>query len=351
MPSLLKFFSRRLFFMLITFVVVTALLYGVLMLAPVEARALLYIPQGARVVTTKAIENVIELHGLNDPYPVQYFRWLGNLLQGDWGYSPSMGEDVLQALLRRTPVTAELTLYSILLFIPLGLASGVIAARSRGQRLDHRFRFMAFVATSIPPFILGLVLIALFYVGLHWFPVGRASIDTKFVVDSLEFRSYTGLLTVDGILNRRIDVSLDALRHLVLPVFTLSISHWATLGRVTRATMIEELSKEYITAARARGIWPRRVLWRHALRNTLPPALNSIALSAATLVTGVFVVEVIFTLPGVSEPLNTAIAYTPDIAAAMGFAVFGVTLVLILMSVLDILLAVVNPRIREEVLR
>ena len=117
-----------------------------------------------------------------------------------------------------------------------------------------------------------------------------------------------------------------------------------------RIMWIEELGKEYITAARARGIWAGRILWRHALRNSLPPALNSIALSAATLVTGVFVVEVIFTLPGVSEPLNSAITYTPDIAAGMGFAVFGVCLVLILMIFLDIILAIVNPRIREEML-
>jgi ABC-type dipeptide/oligopeptide/nickel transport system permease component len=336
--------------MVVTFLVVTALLYGLLMLAPVEARALLYVPQGARVVTTKNIQNLIELHHLDDPYPVQYVRWLTNLFRGDWGWSPSLGEDVLQAMLRRTPVTAELTLYSILLFIPMGLVSGVLAGRRQGHRWDHGFRFAAFIATSIPPFILGLVLIALFYVGLRWFPVGRLSVAKKFVVDSITFQTFTGLITIDGLINRRLDVTLDALRHLVLPVFTLSLTHWATLGRVMRATMIEELGKEYIIAARARGIWANRILWRHALRNALPPALNSIALSAATLVTGVFVVEVIFTLPGVSQPLNTAIAYTPDISAAMGFAVFGIILVLLLMILLDVILAIVNPRVQEEVL-
>jgi peptide/nickel transport system permease protein len=350
MPALLKFLARRLFFMVITFFVITAFLYGIMMLAPVEARALVYIPEGRGVITEAFINSIIERHGLEDPFLIQYTRWVSNVFRGNWGWSPTMKEDVLPALLRRASVTAELTFFSVVLFIPLGLLSGVSAGWRKDQVADHRFRFAAFIATSIPPFVLGLVLIALFYVGLGWFPIGRISIAKELVIDSPEFINFTGMITIDGLLNRRFDITLDSLRHLVLPVITLSLVHWATLGRVTRATMIEELSKEYILAARARGIKPHRLLWKHALRNALPPALNSIVLSAATLVTGVFVVEVIFTLPGISEPLNTAIAYYPDISAAMGFAVFGIILVLILMIILDVILAFVHPRIKEEVL-
>ncbi|MBN1956131.1 MAG: ABC transporter permease [Anaerolineae bacterium] len=348
----IRFLLRRLLFMLVTLVFITAMLYGIMMLAPVEARAILYMPrsdygQGSQ----QLIQEIIEEKGLDDPYPVQYVRWAVNLLRGDWGWSPSMRDDVLPALIRRTPVTAELTLYSVLLYIPLGLASGVWAGWKRRRFADYGFRLVAFIATSIPPFILGLVLLAIFYVGLHWFPIGRLAMSNKMIVDSPEFRTITGLLTVDGLLNSRLDITLDALRHLVLPVFTLSLTHWATLGRVTRASMIEELDKEYVTAARGRGLSVQWTVWRHALSNALLPALNSSALSAASLITGVFVIEVIFALPGISELFSIsavdAFSLVPDISATMGFALYGVLFVLPLMFVLDVIQAIVDPRIRE----
>lgn len=355
MPTFLKYLTSRIMLMVITFLVITAILYGILMLAPAGARAMLYLPRGGRSTSYNLIQTLIDKNHLDDPYPVQYVLWLTDLFRGEWGWSPSMRTDVLEAMVVRTPVTAELTLYSVLFFIPLGLASGVLAGWKEGCSSDRGVRLAAFIATSIPPFILGLVLIALFYVGLRWFPIGRLSIQQELVVDSNSFKVFTGLLTIDGFLNRRFDVTLDAFRHLVLPVFTLSLVHWATLTRVTRATMIEELGKQYIVAARSRGLLMGRVLWRHALRNVLPASLNSIALSAASLVTGVFVVEVIFSLPGISEPITSAsfsrnFGFTPDIPAAMGFAVYSIFMVLLLMLVMDIILVIVNPRIREEVM-
>ena len=352
MSNFLKFIARRVLFMALTFIVITAVLYGVLMLAPVEARAALYLPRNDRGNTFNQIRAIVAEHGLDDPYPVQYARWLANMIKGDWGWSPSMRDDVLSALLRRTPVTAELTLWSVLLFIPLGIAAGAIAGWKRGRPTDHGFRLGAFVATSVPPFILGLMLLAVFYVGLGWFPAGRISISNSLIINSSDFRNFTGLLVIDGILNGRYDITLDALRHLVLPVFALSLTHWATLGRITRAAMIEELGKDYVLTALGKGLSARRTVWRHALHNAMLPAINSSALSAATLITGIFVVEIIFALPGVSEPLTQSSAlhasFMPDIPATMGFAVYGVLLVLPLMLILDVLQALVDPRIRER---
>lgn len=349
--AIIKFLVRRVLLMLITFVVITALLYGVMMLSPAEARATLYMPRSNTGTSINQLRLIIEEYGLNDPYPVQYVRWLGNMLRGEWGWSPGLRDDVLPTLLRRTPVTAELTLWSVLLFLPLGIVSGGIAAWQRGRVPDHGFRLAAFVATSIPPFILGLMLLAVFYVGLRWFPIGQLTIAGEFVVKSAAFKTYTGLLVVDGLLNGRSDITIDALRHLVLPVFTLSLAHWATLGRVTRAAMFEELHKDYIITARGKGLSWRHTIWRHALQNAMLPALNSSALSAASLVTGVFIVEVIFALPGVSALLSTSTrnigTFMPDVAATMGFAVYGVLLVLPLMFILDIVQALIDPRLRE----
>jgi len=352
--AFLKFIVGRLLAIPVTLFVITALLYGIVMFAPPEERANLYWPPHTRPNLSQEqidamLEQIMEDHGLRDSYFRQYFRWVGNLIRGDWGYSPVLNGDVLDALLRRTPVTAELTLYSVFLLIPLGLISGVASGWRQGSRLDNGFRTAAFVATSIPPFILGLFLLSFFYVGLHWFPPGRTGI-VELSLRSTTFRTITGLLTLDGLLNGRLDVTVDALRHLILPVFTLSLTHWATLGRVTRAAIIDEAHKEYVIAARARGLPSRHVAWRHAFRNALLPALTSTALSAASLVTGVYVVETVFGLKGVSYLVTSSMQGVPDAALALGFAVYSVLLVMPLMLALDILKAFADPRIREEAL-
>jgi ABC-type dipeptide/oligopeptide/nickel transport system permease component len=352
MPALLKFLIRRLLAIPITLLIITATLYGVLMLAPVEVRAQLYMPRGSsnnpNLRPEVLLQQIIEEQKLNDPYPVQYIRWLGRLLQGDWGWSPGFRDDVLTALLARTPATAELTLYAVILLIPLGVIGGGLAGAHEHKATDHVFRVVAFIATAIPPFVLALVLLGIFYAGLKWFPPGRLTTSEQIMVANAGFTTYTGLLTVDGLLNRRSDISLSALRHLVLPCITLSMVHWATLGRMTRTMMIEELHKDYITVVRGKGLKERLVIWRHALHNAMIPALNSIALSAASLIMGVFVVEAIFGFPGVSELIISSMRGAPDIAAAMGFAVYSVLLVLPVMLILDILQAVFDPRLRDE---
>ncbi|MCI0578273.1 MAG: ABC transporter permease [Chloroflexi bacterium] len=353
MLPLLKFLLRRLAAVPITFLVITAVLYSVVMLAAPEERASLYLPPRLPSNMTpermqQILNVIIEEHGLNDPFPQQYFRWLSGLLRGDWGWSPVLNADVLEALLDRTPATAELTLYSILLLIPIGLVSGVMAGWQENSRADHRFRLVAFVATSIPPFILGLFLLSIFYVGLGWFAPGRTGITELSLRTFTSFQRYTGLLTVDGLLNGRLDVTIDALRHLALPVFSLSLAHWATLARVTRATVIDVKDQEYIVAARARGLLPRSVIWQHAFRNALLPGLTSSALSAASLVTGVFIIEVIFNYKGVAEMMVDSMLFgAPDAPLTLGFAVYSVLLVLPLMFILDVLKAVVDPRVRE----
>jgi len=358
MPPLILYLIRRIVAIPLTVLVVTAALYAITMQTPAEVRAQLYLSR-----TERARGNIFELskraaeeHGLYDPYPVQYARWLGRLVVGDWSYSPSLRSDVLPALIQRSAITAELTLYAILVFVPLGLVAGVITAGRRNQGRDFAFRMTAFVATAVPPFILGLLLLTVFYAGLRWFPPDRLSTPITIVVRSAEFNLITGLMTVDGLLNGRLDVTLDALKHLVLPVVTLAAAHWATLGRVTRLAVVDELQKDYVISAQARGLNPRRVLWRHAFRNAAVPALATSTLAMATLLTGVFIVEIVFNLHGVSEVVTAwardpfATQRIPDTAAVMGFAVYSVIVVQILMLALDLLQAALNPRFREGLL-
>lgn len=349
---LLGFLLRRLVSVAATLFIITAIIFSIVIMAPPEARAELYMGRRVRAnmnaeVWKRAVERVIEQHGMRDPFPVQYAHWASLLLQGEWGWSPILRTDVLGALVARTPATVELTLYSLLLFIPLGLASGAVSGWRRDRPADHGFRLAASVSTSIPPFILGLVLMSFLYVGLHWFLPGFLGMSESLVLRSPSFRSYTGLITIDGLLNGEVGVTLDALRHLAMPVLTLSFFHWATLGRVTRAATIEEMDKGYVTAAHARGLPPRRILWGHVVPNVLVPGLTSSATSAASLVTGVYVVEVVFGWPGVSKLITYSI-WQPDVALAAGFAVYSVLAVVCIMIVLDVVQVLVDPRFRAN---
>jgi peptide/nickel transport system permease protein len=356
MPPLLQFIIRRFLVVPVSLVIITMVLYAGVMLTPPEARAQLYFPQRMNQNLTdeqlnRFQEAIINQYHLRDPYLVQYGYWVRSLFDGTWGFSQSLNEDVLPALLRRTPITLELAIYSLLFLIPLGLISGVISGWRRSGIFDRVFRGMAFLSTSTPMFILAIVLLAAFYINLGWFAPGRISLNYGLEISKDTFVQFTGLLTIDSLLNGRLDIFKDAWKHLAMPVFTLSLYHWATLGRVTRATMIAERDKEYILAARARGVRERRVVWSHAFYNMLSPSLTSMTLSAATIVTGVFVSEIIFDFNGISAVIVKAMSGIPDSAAALGFAVYSVVMILLLMFVLDVLQAIFDPRVREGVLK
>jgi ABC-type dipeptide/oligopeptide/nickel transport system permease component len=348
-----KFLLRRLIAIPISLIIITMLLYAGVMLTPPEVRVTLFYVPRAQNLTEEQIAHMIEVniekYHLRDPFLVQYSYWVKSFLQGTWGYSPTLREDVLPALIKRTPATAELTLYSLLLFIPLGLISGVVSGWNQRKAVDNLFRLAAFISTSFPPFILSIVLIAVLYVSLDWLAPSRLSSILSLDLAAQGFIHYTGMYTLDGLLNHRLDVTWDAFRHLVMPVVTLSLYHWATLMRITRSSIIAERTKEYIIAARARGVNENMIMWKHAFRNTLAPSFTSLALSAASLVTGVFVVEIIYSYTGISGLIVRSMATVPDPAAALGFSVYSVIIVLGLMFVMDILLAVFDPRVRDEV--
>jgi peptide/nickel transport system permease protein len=349
MPPFARFLIRRVIAIPVTFILVTAVLYGLLMLTPPETRASLYMPRNASRMTVQGIRNmtnrIIETHHLNDPYPVQYTIWLGSLMRGELGWSPALNGDVKELLIKRSGITLELTLYSLLFFIPLGLVSGVIAGWRHNRLADHAFRLSAFISTSLPQFILAIMLIAVFYIWLHWFPLERVTTATSSIISSGQFKQFTGLVTIDGLLNKRPDVTLDALWHLVLPVISLSLVHWATLGRVTRVSVMDERQKEYILSGKARGIPARSLVWKHIFRNIIAPGLTSSALSAASLFTGVIVIELTFNLKGISSLIMDTVN-TPDTAVTMGFSVYSVVVILLLMLVLDVIQAVIDPRVQ-----
>ena len=353
MLSFLSKLFRRLISLFFTLLITTLVMYAIMMLTPAETRAQLFMPRNTSRMSEEQIEKMIQKiivdKHLDQPYPVQYYYWVKSLVKGEWGYSQIFKQDVLDAIISRSPITAELTLYSILLFIPLGLLAGVIAGIRQNKPVDHGFRFSAYVATSLPPVILALVLLAFFYAKLGWFSPERLGVTAASIVRGEDFRQFTGLVTIDGMLSHRWDVTLDALRHLVMPVFTLTLVHWATLARITRMTIIEVKNQEYVTAARARGASEKRITWRHMLPNAITPGLASSLLSIASLVTGVFVVEIIYNFHGISEIAVGSLQFIPDAATALGFTLYSVVVVLLLMTILDVIQALIDPRKAEGV--
>lgn len=353
MPPFLQFLIRRILLALASLIIITMLLYAGLMITPVEARARLYLPpgKGGANASENVIKGYIKRYHLDEPFLVQYAYWVGSLFDGTWGFSPTLNTYVLPSLLQRTPVTLELALLSLILIIPLGLASGLISGWNPQRPIDHIFRFTAFLGTSAPPFILAMIMLSIFYINLRWFSPGRLDTALSFEIAKTSFHHYTGMLTFDSLLNGRFDVFVNALRHLAMPVMTLSLFHWATLGRITRATIMGEKNKEYIVAAKARGIRESRLIWHHALRAVLAPSLTTMGLSAASIVTGVFVVEIIFDLKGISEVIVTSMTSAPDAPAALGFALYSIIMVIGLMLILDIVQAALDPRVRAETMK
>jgi ABC-type dipeptide/oligopeptide/nickel transport system permease component len=355
MPPFLQFIIRRFLIIPVSLVIITMVLYAGVMLTPPEARATLYYPPRMREMTEEQLRRfndiIIERYHLRDPFPVQYGYWVQSLLTGNWGYSPTMKMEVLLALIRRTPATLELTLYSLLIFIPLGLVSGVVAGWKPYGWRDNLFRIMSFIGLAIPPFVLAILFISIFYANLQWFAPERISYTYGYEITKDSYNALTGFITLDALLNGRLDIFADGLRHLAMPVITLCLYNWAVLGRVTRTTMMELRNKEYIISARARGFSEQRVMWKHGFRSVLAPSLTTIGLSSASILMGAFIVEIIYSFHGISEVLATSMKTVPDAAASLGFAVYSVIMVLTLMFCVDILQALLDPRIREEVLK
>jgi peptide/nickel transport system permease protein len=290
---------------------------------------------------------LLHKYGLDRPFYERYYEWLTNLFHGDLGYSPTAQLQVKQAILKYFPASAELALFAIFPLVFLSVRMGVFSAVHRDTVWDHGARVMAITGWSFPTFVAGLLMLLIFYGILNWFPPGRLSVWTIPVLRSPNFVRYTGLNTVDALLNGNWRLFLDALRHLVAPVITLSYISWALLLRVTRSSMLETLQQDYITTARSKGLRERVVVQKHARRNAMIPVVTLAGLVVADLLNGVVITEVIFNYPGLGRYAASA-ALGLDIAGVLGFALFNATLLVVTNLVVDVMYAVIDPRVRLE---
>jgi ABC-type dipeptide/oligopeptide/nickel transport system permease component len=345
----IQYILRRLLVLPVILLLVTLILFVVILQVPVEQRVMVYLPSFKPNITAEEfqelMEATIERYGLDRPFFDQYLDWLGNLVSGQWGFSPSWRESVLDGLARRAPVTLELTLFAMVPSLLLALTLGTLAARRRNGIPDHLVRAATFVGWALPSFILALVLMNVFYAWLGWFPPGRTSVWVTPILRSEQFRSYTGLLTVDALLNGNLRIFGDALRHLVLPALTLAIAEWALLTRIMRSSLLDVLGQDYVTTARAKGLKESQVVGLHARPNAILPLISAGAVVTSLLISGVVIVEVIFNLNGVGRWAATAILQY-DIPVAVGFALFSCIVTVLASLVADVLYGIVDPRVR-----
>ncbi len=354
---MINYIIRRLLIMPILLAGISMLIFGMLSLLTPYERAALYVSDIPK--RQGAIDDIIEKYGLNDPIHIQYWHWMvgqedpdtgeieGGVLRGDLGWSKVGKSTVSEVIGRRLPASAELALWSAVPLIGLAIWMGIKAAVNQNKLVDQLLRIAAIAGWSIPTFVFGLLLLMYFYSQLDWFPPGRLSIEMNQIVLSDSFVQYTKMNTVDALLNLRFDVFFEALRHLVLPVVTLSVVSWAFLLRVTRSSMLDTLRQDYITTARSKGLQEKKVVNQHAVPNALIPVITVGGLTLIGLFNGVVITETIFNIKGLGSFLAEA-ATALDVVSVLGITMFSSTVLVVGNLVVDVLYGIVDPRIRLD---
>jgi dipeptide transport system permease protein len=280
-----------------------------------------------------------EQFGFNLPIWQQYLRFVWNALHGDFGISIATHRPVISEFAILFPATVELSLCAMIIAILLGVPAGIIAAVKRGSWLDQAMMGTALVGYSMPIFWWGLLLIIFFSGYLGWTPVsGRIGLQYF-------FKPVTGFMLIDTLLVGKPAAFFSALRYLILPSVVLGTIPLAVIARQTRSAMLEVLHEDYVRTARAKGLSATRVVGLHALRNALIPVVTTIGLQVGTLLAGAILTETIFAWPGIGKWMVDSI-YKRDYVVVQSGLLLIALIVMAVNLLVDVLYAVINPRIR-----
>jgi peptide/nickel transport system permease protein len=314
---MLKYLIKRILIALPVILGVTVISYLIISLAPGDAVDLMVDPTMSKADLEQRREDL----GLNDPIPVRYAKWLGELAQGNLGYSYTNSQPVAERIGQRLGPTLGLSLGALLLAYLVAIPVGVISATRQYSWIDYLSSILALVGVSIPGFFLGICLIYVFSLRLD-------------------------LLPVSGMRTLGIEKSVfDLLKHLILPVIVLSTGTMGNVTRNTRSAMLEVIRQDYIRTARAKGVAERVVIYRHALRNALIPIITLLGLQIPSLLGGAIITEQIFSWPGMGRLAIEAIN-SRDYPVMMGLNLMAATLVVVGGLISDFLYSLADPRIR-----
>ncbi|MFM7571161.1 MAG: ABC transporter permease [Betaproteobacteria bacterium] len=314
---MLRFVFGRLVAVVPVLFVVSCVVFLILRLAPGDPAAVI----AGSSATTADIEQIRAKLGLDRSLPVQFGIWLGQVLQGDLGYSYFLNKPVAELIAQRLEPTASLAIGTIVLAVLIAVPLGALAAWRMGGWIDRALSAVSVAGFSIPVFVTGYVLIYLFSIQLDWLPV----------------QGYRPLGGKDGLSGWA--------RHLILPWAALSIIYVALIARITRAAVSEALTEDYIRTARAKGVSEQAVLVRHALRNAAVPIVTVIGIGIALLIGGVVVTETVFAIPGLGS-LTVDVVLNRDFPVIQGLVMFFAISYVLINLLVDLSYLVLDPRIR-----
>jgi peptide/nickel transport system permease protein len=313
---MLTFLARRLAQLIPTLFFVSVIIFSLLHLLPGDPALVMAGEEHDPAV----IEQIRHLYHLDAPLPVQYVYWVNGLLHGDLGQSIRWSDSVANLLAHALPVTAQLAMMAIIIAFAIGVPAGIISAVKKGTAWDYGANILALWGISTPNFWLGIMLIFLFSVQLGWLPAS----------------GYVPL-------TENWKASLAAT---IMPAFVLGNSIAAILMRHTRGAMLQALASDYVRTARAKGLFERAVILKHAMRNALTPVITLGALELGTLLSGTVLTEQIFSIPGFGKLIFEA-AFSRDYAVVQGVVLITATTYITLNFIADILYVLANPRLRS----
>ncbi|GAA4543543.1 ABC transporter permease [Pseudonocardia xishanensis] len=332
---MLRFIVRRLIQVVPTLLLLSVLLFAWL-------RSLPGGPAAALLGDKATPEKIAELNtvlGLDQPIPLQYIRFLGRAVTGDFGNSLITGQPVLVEIGRALPATIELAIAALLLSVLLGIPLGYLAARYRGRPLDTTTVIGTLVGVAVPVFFLGYLLKQWFAVDLGWFPPsGRQAVD-------IDATHVTGFAVLDGLITREFDASWDALVHLVLPAIALATIPLAVIVRITRASVLDVMGSDFVRTANSKGLAPGTVRRRHVLRNALLPVSTTIGLQTGLLLAGAVLTEKVFVWGGLGTLLAQAIERR-DYPRLQAVVLLGALVYVLVNLLVDLSYAIIDPRVR-----
>jgi peptide/nickel transport system permease protein len=332
---MLRFIARRLLQAIPTLFVLSILVFAWLRSLPGgPATALL-----GDKATPEKIANLNTILGLDQPIYVQYFKFLGRVLTGDFGYSTISTDPVLEEIARAFPATVELSIAALLIAIGFGIPLGYLAARHRGRFLDNITVVGTLVGVAVPVFFLGFLLKYVFAQQLAWLPPsGRLSVD-------IDATRVTGFAVLDGLLTGEYDASLDALTHLILPALALGTIPMAVIVRITRASVLDVLNEDYIRTAESKGLATPVIRRRHVLRNALLPVSTTIGLQTGLLLAGAVLTEKVFVWGGVGSLISEGINRR-DYPRLQALILLAAVIYVVVNLLVDISYAIIDPRVR-----
>ncbi len=323
----------------ITFIGLTAVTFFISRLTNIDP-VLAVIGDRANEVT---YERVYRELGLDQPVIFQYLIYLKRLVTGEFGMSVLTSQPVLSDLLRVFPATFELATIAIIIGVVLGVPAGVLAGATRGRWPDHVIRVVGLFGYSVPVFWLGLVGLFIFYGKLGWVSgTGRLDVFYQGIVPPV-----TGVILIDAALAGDWDIFANAFSHLILPAGILGYFSLAYIARMTRSFMIDQLSQEYVTAARIKGNSYWRAVWRHAFPNIMVPLITVVGLSYASLLEGAVLTETVFAWPGLGLYITRAL-FNSDMNAVLGGTVLVGAMFITINLISDLLYKLADPRLRTS---